>query len=272
VSKCQQNRANSTSSPIFGKGGTSAASKMGLMASAQARNSVLSSSTRRHPGNVGVISLALKFNRANVTCHLQVKMATSSHYGVRSREDIMRLSGRLLAGSIAAGAVIFLGLGAAADVPSSLDKLRIWEGHWTLKIQSYKTKYSPSPPETTHGDNQCAWQAHKNWMVCDFLAGEVDPQRGKPDNTLSVLTYSDIDKQYRRLSLGAEGSVQQQVIAIDGNEWVTPWACTGATGVKHFCRHTFTFVSPEKQLFTFEISDDNQHWTLLDNGMATKVG
>lgn len=61
------------------------------------------------------------------------------------------------------------------------------------------------------------------------------------------------------------------MVAIDGNEWITPFECTGGSGVKHFCRHTFRFVSPKKQLFTFEVSDDNQHWTLLDDGVATKV-
>jgi hypothetical protein len=175
---------------------------------------------------------------------------------------------------LGAAAALLLGLPAAAATPqasSPVDKLRIWEGHWTLKIQSYVTKYSPSPATTTHVDNRCAWLPHKNWMVCDILHGEVNTKRGKPDNNISLFTYSDIDKQYRRLSLDEEGSMQQQVVAIDGNEWITPFECTGGTGVKHFCRHTFRFVSPKKQLFTFEVSDDNQHWTLLDDGVATKV-
>lgn len=187
----------------------------------------------------------------------------------------MRLHDRFFVGSIAVGAALLFGLAAGAatrDAPSPADKLRIWEGHWTLTIQSYATKYSVAPPETTHGDNRCAWQAHKGWMVCDFLAGEVDAQRGKPDNSLSIFTYGDIDKQYRRMTLYTEGSMQKEVVAVDGNKWTTPFECPSASGVKHWCRHTFTFVSPEKQLFTFEISDDNQHWTLLDDGVATKVG
>lgn len=186
----------------------------------------------------------------------------------------MRLHDMLLAGSVAASAALFLGFAASATTPdtsSPLDKLRIWEGHWTLTIQSYTTKYSPASPATTHADSRCAWQAHKNWIVCDVLAGEVDAKRGKPDNTLSVFTYSDIDKQYRRMTLDAEGSMQTQVVAVDGNVWVTPFDCTGGSGVKHWCKHTFTFVSPKKELFTFQISDDNQHWTLLDDGTATKV-
>ena len=172
----------------------------------------------------------------------------------------------------AAAALLFLGLAVRAatpDAPSPIDQLRVWAGHWALQIHAYQTKYSTA--ETRDGDSQCAWLPRKRWMVCDILAGEVNAQRGKPDNNLSVFTYSDLDKQYRNLKIDEEGSVTPLVASIDGNKWVTPWECDSGKGVKRFCKHTYTFVSPEKFLFTFEISEDNQHWTLLDDGAATRV-
>jgi len=159
---------------------------------------------------------------------------------------------------------------ASATAIGPLETLRIWEGRWKVDVQVKETPYSHAA--TVAWNASCAWQPHGAYMICDYLSDGVDAEAGKVANNLSIFYYSDADKAIKHTGMGTEGGPREQIATVDGNVWTTTFEVTGHKGQKIECRNVYNFVSPDKHLDRFEVSDDNgAHWTVVKEGVSTKV-
>lgn len=188
---------------------------------------------------------------------------------MRMRRDV-----KMLTGSIVAILALALTAGAATsgspNTSDPRDRINIWEGHWKIQSQRKETAYSHAASVSFDAD--CSWMPNRGYMVCDYLSASVDPAEGKPANHLTIFTYNDKDKAYKHLGISKDYKTLEEVTAIDGNLWHYTYELTGDKGEKLQCRDEYEFVSPEKQTTRFEISSDGgQHWTLVSEGVGTKV-
>jgi hypothetical protein len=187
----------------------------------------------------------------------------------------MRLRGhtRMLAGSILAALTLGLASAAISNPPQTTDprdRINIWEGHWKIQVQRKETPYSHA--NSVPFDVVCSWTADRGYMVCEYLSDGIDPQEGKVADHLTIFTYNDTDKAYKHLGISKNFKTLEEPTTIEGNVWTTPFELTGKKGEKLQCRNVYEFVSPEKQVTRFEISSDGGlHWTLVSEGVGTKV-
>jgi hypothetical protein len=171
---------------------------------------------------------------------------------------------------------VALGLMAGAAIPGSQespdprDKLNMWEGHWKMRSQRKDTPYTHAV--TLEFDVVCKWASSRGYMVCDYLSDGMDPEEGKPSNHLSIFAYNDAEKSYKQLGISKDYKTLEKEAKIEGDVWTMFVERTTKKGDKIQTRDTYEFVSPDKQISRFEISaDGGQHWTLMSEGVATKV-
>lgn len=177
----------------------------------------------------------------------------------------MQLPGKLvLALVLSAGTAT-----ASAATTDQLGRLKIFEGQWNFRVQSFKTAYSN--PGSYLGVADCSWQPNRGYMICDYLNLGKDPNTGRAENNLSIFTYSAADKVYKHLGITREIAPLEERITVNGNEWITPLVIP-YKGKKLLYRDVYDFPSSGKQIILVQISQDNgAHWTLISRGIATKA-
>jgi hypothetical protein len=182
-------------------------------------------------------------------------------------EDVM--SGRYVAGSIAAAMLVGMQGGALADTPQ--DRLAFWQGHWKFQSETKQTPYSHALTES--GNAQCAWQFNRRYMVCEYVVDKMTPDDAdKPDN-LAILHFSDAEKSYVHTGVYIDGDPMTARIVIDGNSWVGTSRIPRRSGGMAVLRNTQELLSPSKWTMKTEISvDGGAHWTEISNTIATKTG
>jgi hypothetical protein len=148
---------------------------------------------------------------------------------------------------------------SASTDPSA--KLNIWGGRWNVQIQTMETAYSHAGTSSYHGD--CSWLPNHGYMLCDFVADRA-PSTGKPGNAITILSYNDSEKAYEHLVLERDLNPQMKaVMTVDGNVWTIPFELSDK-GKTYLCHDIYNFVSPNKFLMRFEMSNDGgRHWVLV---------
>jgi hypothetical protein len=176
-----------------------------------------------------------------------------------------------LAGAILSGLAAF-GLGShsttvMAQAPQSaeLKKLDAWTGQWTTRGTLYKTAYSPAGEITI--TMTCNWSAYNAYIICDHL---FSGPRGKSDD-ITIYTYNAADKSYKFYDVDQSGTPRNTPMSIEGDIW-TYSSEMEKDGKKIQIKTINDFSKPGVVTWNTKYSDDaGAHWTLMNEGVDTKV-
>jgi hypothetical protein len=150
-----------------------------------------------------------------------------------------------------------------AQVPE-LKKLDAWSGRWNTQGKLFDTPYS-------HAGNitiamTCGWSAYNGYMICDHL---FEGPSGK-HNDIGVYTYSPADKVYKNCSLDQTGAPHCVPVKIEGDVW-TYDSEMEKDNKKIYIRTINDFSKPDLVTWNTKFSADREHWTLMNEGVDTKV-
>jgi hypothetical protein len=143
--------------------------------------------------------------------------------------------------------------------------LDAWTGRWTTQGKLYDTPYS-------HAGNitiamTCAWSAYNGYMICDHLFNGPAGER----NDLTVYTYNQTDHSYKFYSVDQSGVPRTVPLTIDGYIW-TYNSEMEKDGKKVLIKTINDFSKPDIVVWHTKFSDDaGAHWTLVNDGVDTKV-
>jgi hypothetical protein len=127
-----------------------------------------------------------------------------------------------------------------------LKKLDAWTGRWA----------------TT-----CAWSAYGGYMVCDHLFSGPAGKR----NDLTIYTFNPADHSYKFYSVDQTGVPRAVPLTIEGNLW-TYDSEMEKDGKKIQIRTINDFSKPGIVTWNTKFSADaGPHWTLMNEGVDTKV-
>jgi hypothetical protein len=144
-------------------------------------------------------------------------------------------------------------------------KLDAWTGKWTTTGKLYKTAYSPAGEITI--TMTCNWSAYNAYMICDHL---FSGPRGKSDD-ISIYTYNSADKSYKFYNVDQSGTARNTPMTIEGNIW-TYSSEMEKDGKKILIKTINDFSKPGTVTWNTKYSDDaGAHWTLMNEGVDTKV-
>jgi hypothetical protein len=151
-----------------------------------------------------------------------------------------------------------------AQIPE-LHKLDAWSGRWTSQGKLYDTPYSHAGSITI--TMTCAWSAYNGYMICDHLFNGPAGMR----NDLTVYTYNPVDKSYKFYSVDQSGAPRSVPLTIAGDIW-TYNNDMEKDGKKILIRTVNDFSKPGIVTWNTKFSDDaGSHWTLMNEGVDTKV-
>jgi hypothetical protein len=149
--------------------------------------------------------------------------------------------------------------------PPELKKLDAWSGQWTTKGKRYETAYSHAGEITV--TMNCGWSTYGGYMICDHLVIGLSGQR----NELSIFTYNQADKSYKFCGLDQTGVPRTTLLTIEGNVW----SFDSDDEENGKIVHTTTindFSKPGVVMWNTKFSaDGGAHWTLMNEGVDTKV-
>ena len=154
---------------------------------------------------------------------------------------------------------------ALSDQPSELKKLGQWSGQWTTKGKLYDTAHSHAGEITI--TMTCGWSAYDGYMICDHLMNGPAGRR----NDLTVYTYNPADKSYKFVGLDQTGKPRTTPLTIEGNVWSYD-TDEEENGKKIHIKTINDFSQPGIVAWNTKFSDDGgAHWTLMNEGVDTKV-
>jgi hypothetical protein len=146
-----------------------------------------------------------------------------------------------------------------------LKKLDAWSGRWTTQGKLYDTAYSHAGSITI--TMTCGWSAYSGYMICDHL---FNGPAGK-SNDLSVYTYDSADNSYKFYSVDQTGPPRSVPLTIEGDIW-TYNSEMEKDGKKILIRTINDFSKPGVVAWNTKFSADaGAHWTLMNEGVDTKV-
>ena len=154
---------------------------------------------------------------------------------------------------------------AQSNQPPELKKLDVWSGQWTTKGKLYDTPHSHAGEITI--TMTCAWSAYGGYMICDHLINSRAGQR----NDLSIFTYNLADKSYKFCGFHQTGVPRSTPLTIEGNTWSYD-ADEEENGKKVHVKTINDFSHPGIVTWNTKFSEDGgAHWTLMNEGVDTKV-
>jgi len=146
-----------------------------------------------------------------------------------------------------------------------LTNLDAWSGRWTTEGKLYDTPYSRAGNITI--TMTCGWSAYNGYMICDHL---FSGPAGK-HNDLTVYTYNQADKTYKLCSVDQTGTPRSVPLTIEGNIW-TYNSEMEKDGKKILIKTINDFSKPDIVLWNTKFSSDGgAHWTLMNEGVDSKV-
>lgn len=157
---------------------------------------------------------------------------------------------------------------ATSDSTAPLDRLNVWEGHWTIADETKETPYSHAFSLSWAAN--CSWMPNRSYMICDFQSNGVDPRVGSVVNNLSLFTYSNSEQAYHHLGITRDEKPLFEKMERDGDTWTDQFEIP-YKGKTLDCRDVYTFTSPSKYARRFEVSaDQGANWTVISMGVGTK--
>jgi hypothetical protein len=154
---------------------------------------------------------------------------------------------------------------AQSNQPPELKKLDAWSGQWTTKGKLYDTPHSHAGEITI--TMTCAWSAYGGYMICDHLINGPAGQR----NDLSIFTFNQADKSYKFCGMDQTGVPRATPLTIEGNIWSYD-TDDEENGKKVHVKTINDFSRPGIVTWNTKFSEDGgAHWTLMNEGVDTKV-
>jgi len=151
---------------------------------------------------------------------------------------------------------------AAAEGPSGIEKILVYQGTWKTETEHFTTRFSKAAKESLTLRNDC-WRS-AGFFVCDqFINGE--------SKALMVFTYNAKTDTYNSSSVpaaGGEGGSGK--LLIKGNVWTFPWQ-DKQDGKTVYFRVVNTFTTPGTIEYRQEFSENQQHWTVTAEGLEHKL-
>jgi hypothetical protein len=146
-----------------------------------------------------------------------------------------------------------------------LKKLDAWTGRWTTQGKLYDTAFSHAGEITI--TMTCAWSAYGGYMICDHLFSGPAGER----NDLTIYTFNPADHSYKFYSVDQTGVPRAVPLTIEGNLW-TYDSEMERDGKKIQIRTINDFSKPGIVTWNTKFSADaGPHWTLMNEGVDTKV-
>ncbi len=145
-----------------------------------------------------------------------------------------------------------------------LKKLDVWSGRWTTQGKLIATPYSHAGNITI--TMTCGWSAYNGYLICDHL---FEGPSGK-HNDLGVYIYNPADHAYKNCSLGETGAPHCVPLKIEGDLW-TYDSEMERDGKKVLIKTINDFSKPGVVAWNTKFSPDGVHWTLMNEGVDTKV-
>lgn len=144
--------------------------------------------------------------------------------------------------------------------------LDAWSGRWTTQGKLYDTAYSHAGDITI--TMTCGWSAYNGYMICDHI---FSGPAGK-SNDLTIYTYNQADKSYQFCSVDHAGVLRSTPLTIEGRIW-TYNSEMEKDGKKILIRTINDFSTTGTVTWNTKFSADaGAHWTLMNEGVDTKVG
>lgn len=148
---------------------------------------------------------------------------------------------------------------------TELKRLDAWSGRWTTEGKLLDTPYSHAGKIAI--TTTCGWSAYNGYMICDHLFSGPSGSH----NDLTVYVYNPADKTYTLCSVGPAGTPQSVPLTIEGNIW-TYNSEMEKDGKKILIKTTNDFSKPGTVLWNTKFSSDGgAHWTLVNEGVDSKV-
>jgi len=148
---------------------------------------------------------------------------------------------------------------------SELKHLDAWSGQWTTQGKLYDTPYGHAGIITIA--MTCGWSAYNGYMICDHLFNGPAGKR----NDLTVYTYNQADNSYKFYSVDQTGAPRTVPLTIEGDIW-TYNSEMEKDGKKILIKTINDFSKPEIVVWNTKFSADaGAHWTLMNEGIDTKV-
>jgi hypothetical protein len=146
-----------------------------------------------------------------------------------------------------------------------LKNLDAWSGRWTTQGKLYDTAYSHAGNITI--TMTCGWSAYNGYMICDHL---FNGPAGK-SNDLSVYTCDPEGHSYKFYSVDQTGPPHSTPLTIERDLW-TYNSEMEKDGKKILIKTINDFSKPGMVTWNTKFSADaGAHWTLMNEGVDTKV-
>lgn len=179
----------------------------------------------------------------------------------------MRFLHRIASGVVAVSLAGSLPLAQAPEGPPKPgpehQKLSRFVGKWTGKGDMKPSAFGPSGPMTW--TESCEWFSGNFSVVCKSDGnGPMGAVKG-----LGIISYNPEEKVYTYYGVDSTGWSDLSRGTLDGKVWT--FTSTGTMGGKPMhSRFTLTEVSPTKQTFRWEMSEDGKTWNLVMDGESSK--
>jgi uncharacterized protein DUF1579 len=136
-------------------------------------------------------------------------------------------------------------------------------GKWTGKAEMKPSPFGPGGPMAW--TESCDWFAGGFHIVCHSEGkGPQGEMKG-----LSIMGYDAEKKAYTFMGVDNSGWADYATGALNDKVWT--FTSSGSVGGKPYHgRWTITEVSPTKQTFAWEMSEDGKTWTTMMTGESTK--
>jgi hypothetical protein len=146
--------------------------------------------------------------------------------------------------------------------PPGIGEVWAYAGTWKIDTEKFDTAHSKAGKESATLRNSC-WRDAAYVACAQYVNGE--------QKILLVFTYNPKDKTYTSYQIQAHGGeAGSGKLIIDGNVWTFPWQQT-ENGATTYFRVVNTFTTPRQIEYKEEFSTDQQHWTLMAQGVETKM-
>jgi hypothetical protein len=145
-----------------------------------------------------------------------------------------------------------------------LKKLDTLAGTWALDGDMKPSDMGPGG-KTTESE-KCEWMDGSFFLVCHT---DFKTPMGNGVG-ISVLGYSDADKNYTYREFNSWGEFDDSKGTLDGDTWT--WTNDEKMGnMTMKGRFTMKVTSPTSYNFSYEMSPDGTKWTTVLDGKATKA-
>jgi hypothetical protein len=149
----------------------------------------------------------------------------------------------------------------AGNAVEGIDKITILAGTWKTNGQSLDTDFSKAGRDTSTLRNDC-WRSGEFYSCDQFVNGE--------SKALVIFTFNPGDGTYNTYAIIAGGKpATSGKLKIDGETWTYEKPQDSDSKPPYF-RTVNVFEGANTIHFSVEFTRDNQHWTVMTQGVETR--